>query len=74
MNKINLDDKLIDIRCEEWREYISATGHEYTIYQPVSVYIKVGSTAHRVLDSRGVYHYIDLVVYPIFRWKGDLVA
>ena len=60
---MDLDDAH-DITAEEYREYDLPTG-TYRIDDPMKLW--VGSTTHRVLDTRGIVHCIpkDCVI----RWK-----
>jgi hypothetical protein len=65
--------KEVDISCESYREYESLKGDLYLIINPVTLYLKEGSTGHRILDGAGTYHYVPTTIFPTFRWQGDLV-
>ncbi len=47
-----------DLRGEVKRTYHFASGHEYHIFDPVTLYTRPGGTTHRVLDETGTVHCI----------------
>ena len=46
-----------DISSEEYREYVFLKGETITIEKPTHLHVSE-SGAHRLLDARGVSHYI----------------
>lgn len=60
-----------DISDEEWREY-DFGGRTYRIDKPVKLFLRVGGTTHRVVDSEGVVHCAPTVGQDgcVLRWKN----
>ncbi len=61
-----------DLRDEIQRTYRFSSGHEYHIFDPVTLYTRPGGSTHRVVDSHGVVH---CVAFPgpngdtVVTWK-----
>lgn len=55
---------------EEWREY-DFGGRVYRINVPTELYIRLGGTTHRVVDSEGVVHCVPIPgsFGCVIRWK-----
>lgn len=47
--------KEYDLTKEEWREY-DFNGRVYRIDNPISLYLRVNGTTHRVVDNKGIAH------------------
>lgn len=60
--------KELDISSEQWREYDYGGGKVYRIFSPRTLYIKEGSTGHRILDGEGVTHWVPVNVFHTIRW------
>lgn len=45
-----------DISSEEYRIYTYASGRQFRIDHPMSLYLLDGDTTHRVVDESGVTH------------------
>ncbi|RWE37415.1 hypothetical protein [Mesorhizobium sp.] len=60
-----------DVSSEMWREYVFADGFNYTVPNPITLYIKrkPEGDSHRVVDATGVIHYIP-IGWRILRWKN----
>lgn len=59
--------EFIDISSEKWRNYITPVG-TYSIHDPK--YLAVTENGHRVLDSNGVSHYIDISKGFFLSWEA----
>ena len=61
-----------DISDEESRTYVFASGHQYLIFAPVTLFTRPGGTTHRVVDANGTVH---CVAFPgpnadtVVHWK-----
>lgn len=60
-----------ELLTEEYREY-DFGGRIYTIYNPKSLYYRVGGTTHRVVDSDDVVHCVPAPGNNgcVLRWKN----
>jgi hypothetical protein len=59
-----------DLAEETWREYENVkTGFLYRIYQPRWLYRKEGGHGHRVVDARGIVHWVPMTVDTVIRWQ-----
>ena len=63
--------KEFDISTEEWREY-DWGDRIYRIDKPQKLFIRLGGSTHRVVDSQGITHCIPSVgvMGCVLRWKG----
>lgn len=52
----DIGDDFVDISSESWRQYENRDGTVVFIDEPL--FLKVGENGHRVLDGRGVCHYV----------------
>jgi len=58
----------LDISTEEWRCYIwDVNGEEYWINNPQ--WLAISETGHRVLDAKGISHYIPFG-WHLLKWKA----
>ena len=64
------DLKFKDISCEVYREYVDGDGVFHRIEKPVCMAISKSGN-HRVLDSEGISHAVDLRFKIAVKWKND---
>jgi hypothetical protein len=62
--------KEFDISTEFWREYDYGEGRIYHIANPVKLFLKEGSTGHRILDNAGVVHWVPTNIWHCIRWSA----
>ena len=62
-------DKFIELDLTHtlWREYIFKDA-SYCINKPVALFIKKDTGSHRVVDSNGLTHYIDMKKVIAIKW------
>lgn len=60
-----------DISCEMWREY-DFGGRIYRIDAPLQLFMRIGGTTHRVVDSNGVVHCVPAPGKEgcVLRWRN----
>lgn len=59
-----------DVSVEDWREYVFSDDFVYRIFDPRTLYVKQkpGGDSHRVIDGKGVTHYIP-TGWRVLRWS-----
>jgi hypothetical protein len=64
--------KQFDLTVESWREY-DFGGRVYRIDSPITLYLKDGSSHHRVLDALGIIHCLPApgVNGCVLRWQSQ---
>ena len=61
--------KKYDISAESGRTYEYPDGSSKTIKSPITLFIKEGGTGHRILDDKGVVHWVPVNERYFLSWK-----